>query len=238
MFLFYIVMAYITQTNHPALAYTSLVSDREHMFNNKNVFQLLLDKCQNIQVHDNQDILEMHGVSQEEIENIKTINNSVVKGKEKLQLLLQEYGQCVKDIDALTKKTKDVEDKLHQFEYLHHSLLDVDKRFETVISSSEELTNLKLSVMEELETQLASASIEKDRLEALIMSLSKTYSILRDAPLVHICPICMTNDVDTFLEPCGHTICKECVSNKFNSSSKFCFMCRTAVRGIRRLYYS
>jgi hypothetical protein len=199
-----------------------------------------MDRFHNINVNApvSKEFLEMHGVQKDEIEDIQQINKLVRRGKDKIQELLQEYDKCIRNIDTYNQKIKDTEDKIHQFELYHRCLLEIDNRFSGIVSSTEHVTNLKTSILEDLELQLASASIEKDKLEALILSLSNTYSILRTTPLVHICPICMTNDVDTFLEPCGHTICNECISNKFCNSSKFCYMCRASVRGIRRLYFS
>lgn len=216
------------------------VSDRNTMMCHRNVFQHLLDKFQNMSTVSQPDdnFLEMHGVAREEIDDIHHINELVQKGKHKLQSLLKEYDDCVKNIDVLNSKIKDIEDKFYQFELYHKCLINIDERFADVVSSTEDVSTLKATILEDFDSELASSSIEKDRLEALILSLGKTYGILRTSPLVHVCPICMTNDVDTFLEPCGHTICHDCISNKFCNSTKFCYMCRTAVRGIRRLYFS
>jgi len=240
LFLFYIVMADITIDDSSSYTYMQLLSERNTMMTHRTVFQELIDRYQNhnVNVPISKEFLEMHGVSKEEIEDIQQINKLVRRGKDRLQELLQEYDKCIKSIDTYNQKIKDTENKIHQFELYHRYLLDIDDRFASIVTSTENVTKLKTAVLEDLELQLASASIEKDKLEALIMSLSKTYSILRTSPLVHICPICMTNDVDIFLEPCGHTICNECISNKFCNSSKFCYMCRTSVRGIRRLYFS
>lgn len=50
-----------------------------------------------------------------------------------------------------------------------------------------------------------------------------------------ICQICIENQVDFFVDPCGHTICKTCkemVENKSNN----CHYCRTSRKGYKRLY--
>lgn len=233
-------MADISFDDGASYSYTQLLSDRNIMISHKNVFQQLMDRFQNFNINSSvsNEFLEMHGVQKEEIDDIQQINSFVRRGKDKLQSLLHEYDRCIKNIDTYNQKIKDTEDKIHQFERYHRCLLEIDNRFDSIVLSTEDVRSLKNSILEDLELQLASASIEKDKLEALILSLSKTYSILRTTPLVHICPICMTNDVDTFLEPCGHTICNDCISNKFCNSSKFCYMCRTSVRGVRRLYFS
>lgn len=222
------------------ISYTQMLLERDSIMCYRNIFQQLLDKFQNnimTNTNDNE-LFQLYGVSQDEVKEIQQVNHWVAKGRLKLTRLIQEYDQCIKTIDTLNDKIKDMEDKMHQFEMLYRRLLNIDSRFSEIISPHDSVYNLKTSILEDLESQLASASIEKDRLEAVILSLSKTYNILRTTPLVHICPICMNNDVDTFLEPCGHTICHECISNKFCNSNKLCYMCRTPVRGTRRIYYS
>jgi hypothetical protein len=233
-------ITYDSSSSVSPISYTQMLLERDSISCYRNVFQQLLDKYSGQQNNNtlNNELFQLHGISQDEIDDIQQTNHWVTKGRLKLSKLMQEYDTCVKHIDALNDKIKDVENKMHQFELYYRRLIDIDTRFGEIILPHKSVHNLKTSILEDLESQLASVSIEKDRIEAIILSLSQTYNVLRTTPLVHICPICMNNDVDTFLDPCGHTICHECISNKFCNSSKFCYMCRTHVRGIRRLYYS
>ena len=50
-----------------------------------------------------------------------------------------------------------------------------------------------------------------------------------------ICQICLENEVEYFIDPCGHTICKNCKSTCENKSNK-CHYCRTVRSSYRRLY--
>jgi hypothetical protein len=50
-----------------------------------------------------------------------------------------------------------------------------------------------------------------------------------------ICQICLENQVDYFVDPCGHTICKTC-KNTCENKSKNCHYCRTVKNGYKRLY--
>ena len=50
-----------------------------------------------------------------------------------------------------------------------------------------------------------------------------------------ICQICMENQVDYFIDPCGHTICKLCKSLCENKSNK-CHYCRTTRNTYKRIY--
>lgn len=50
------------------------------------------------------------------------------------------------------------------------------------------------------------------------------------------CPICMEDDISTYLDPCGHTFCGNCV-NKFKNANS-CPVCRGPVRERRQLFLS
>jgi len=48
------------------------------------------------------------------------------------------------------------------------------------------------------------------------------------------CQICLENQVEYFIDPCGHTICKNCKLRCENSTS--CHYCRTTKKCYKRLY--
>jgi len=56
-----------------------------------------------------------------------------------------------------------------------------------------------------------------------------------------ICPICITDKIDSYCNPCGHTACRKClernsqVENNLNSNK--CPICREYVMDIRKLYF-
>ena len=229
-----------TPFDQSTFCYTQLMIDRENMLNYKSVFQGLVDKFSIFHFNDtkNNNILTMHGLTHDELNELDGINNSVQRGKEKLKNLLQTYDKCVKDIDTINQKINEVGDKIHSYEHIHNALVNLDNKFKELLPSIKDVRDIKSNIVDDLELQLASTSIEKDKLEAMILSLGRTYNILRTAPLVHTCPICMTNEVDTFFVPCGHTVCKDCVSGRYCNSNKFCHMCRVSIREIRKLYYS
>jgi uncharacterized protein YoxC len=55
------------------------------------------------------------------------------------------------------------------------------------------------------------------------------------------CPICMTNTIDSYCNPCGHTYCGECLqknSNIVNNvNNNKCLICREYIMDIRKLYF-
>ena len=56
------------------------------------------------------------------------------------------------------------------------------------------------------------------------------------------CSICLMNKVDTFMEPCGHTGCSECIEKlKERSGGEYncnCFLCRKNVIKFHKLYFT
>jgi len=52
-----------------------------------------------------------------------------------------------------------------------------------------------------------------------------------------ICPICITNKIDSYCNPCGHTSCKECLEKNANLNHNKCPICREYVMDIRKLYF-
>ena len=48
------------------------------------------------------------------------------------------------------------------------------------------------------------------------------------------CSICTENLVDTFVDPCGHVFCEQCISRTVNKTQ--CPGCRTTINGIKRIY--
>ena len=56
-----------------------------------------------------------------------------------------------------------------------------------------------------------------------------------------ICPICITDKIDSYCNPCGHTSCRKCLdksSNVINNTNhNKCPICREHIMDIRKLYF-
>ena len=65
-----------------------------------------------------------------------------------------------------------------------------------------------------------------------LRSLLKMSSAFQDKELRHPCTICMTEEIDMVIVPCGHTFCSSC-SKKTRSA---CFICRTPIMQKQRIY--
>ena len=50
-----------------------------------------------------------------------------------------------------------------------------------------------------------------------------------------ICQICLENQIEYFIDPCGHTICKKCAEKTLNTPN--CHYCRTKKKELKKLFY-
>lgn len=214
-------------------SYADLVVQRQQLFQNHELFSKLNSRTSRLlQEEDLDNILKLHGVSDEDINEIKEVNKHVKKGRDLLDNLLKEHADCLSSIYELEQKTTALNENMHVQKMCMTTLAGLHEKFANYKDHLKEYEDLKTSVIEDLEAELASHVLNKERLETLLASLGLTYNILRLTPLTHVCPICMNNEVDTYLEPCGHTLCTGC------NRDHFCHMCRTQVRSSRKLYYS
>jgi hypothetical protein len=217
------IYAQLAQTSH-----LTNTTDKKELLKFKDI---LLDINRDIKNTNNE--LELHGLSKEEIEELNEINCVVHKGRDKLIEYLQEYDSCLTEIKEYENKVLNVKGlldtikcKLLNLESYHDDFIPLSKTF------LESLITKETDIIDDLQGNMGCLCIKRDRLETLIKSLGSSYNILKNAPFTHICPICITHEVDTYIEPCGHTLCGKCNQNVY------CHMCRTKIRGTRSLFYS
>lgn len=67
-----------------------------------------------------------------------------------------------------------------------------------------------------------------------LIQLKDMYKVLRHSDISYVCPLCLTNQVDTFVMSCGHTYCHVCVKK----IQRCCSICREPISKINSLYFS
>ena len=56
--------------------------------------------------------------------------------------------------------------------------------------------------------------------------------------ITNTCPTCLTNPVNIYFNPCGHTLCDDCYERISSDNEKKCFLCRMRVMNKHPLYFS
>lgn len=205
----------------------------EHLMKDREEMLLHKDALSEMNGVENLNDLLLYGLSEDEVQNLMAIDETVSRGKDFLLDTLKKHTDCknsIHEINQIIHKTEKsilaIKDQLKHLSELHKDFCDVSGDFVIKLLDKQEV------IMSELQTEAGLLICDRDKLEAIIRSLGKTYNVIKNTPMHHTCPVCITHEVDVYLEPCGHTICKQCNRNTH------CHMCRTKIRSSKNIYYS
>ncbi len=178
--------------------------------------------------------MEILGFTRDEIVEFEAINSYVSKGRKSMLKFLREHGECETQIASLEKRIDNTKEAIRVVKYNMFSLEDNHALFKELSNEFiKELSKKETAALEELQSEQAITEIRKDKVEYAINYLLKTYNILKSTSITHVCPICLVHEIDTFIDPCGHTLCNHC-----STKLSFCHMCRTKVQVAKSMYFS
>ena len=204
----------------------NLMKDREEMLQHK-------DALSEMNGIENLNDLLLYGISEEEVQELIDIDETVSRGKDLLLDTIKKHSDCKNSIHEINKRIHNTEktvlsirEQLKHLSNLHSELCDINDDFVRNLLEKNE------QIISGLQSEAGLLICTRDKLEAIIRSLGKTYNVIKNTPMHHTCPVCITREVDVYLEPCGHTICKQCNQNTH------CHMCRTKIRTSKNIYYS
>jgi len=171
--------------------------------------------------------------------------------EEKVFLMINKAKKDIKHINEQTSKLKQMLGEYDEYKNYCKELNDGIEKIKNIYEnlSKKINTNINISVKLDLNRQLFSFDflnqikcLENDidtfifKIEQELTNNYKKISDFKrlvkfclkddDKPqLINICSICVTNRINTCLNPCGHTFCLNCI-NKMNNK---CGMCRNNI---------
>jgi len=192
---------------------------------------------------------------------IKELLINCIQGTEILPIDNKDYQN--KEIDEIISKLdkfseefiqlQDELDELHikynqEFKVTQRNITKLDSTIHYMKSLNEEYD--KDETIKEIMDKMNSYSVkinENDKLKETKKNyIEKRKEINKHLHLMQkinkwnhsaICPICITNKIDSYCNPCGHTSCKECLEKNSNLNHNKCPICREYVMDIRKLYF-
>lgn len=180
---------------------------------------------------DDKDILEhkkiVNEFQQTVIDFIEKIN------KQKEIILTKE-----KDFKISYENIKNDIDKLKDF---YNFMSTIDNKYSDVVF--ENINQSILDVSEKINDNNNHEQIKKDFLKEnfiynLYIDCIKSINTFNSG---NTCSLCLQRPVDTFMEPCGHTACSECIKTLQNRNGEYncnCFLCRKSIFKFHKLYFS
>lgn len=67
-----------------------------------------------------------------------------------------------------------------------------------------------------------------------LQRMREVFRILKNSDATFACPVCLKNQANCFLMPCGHTFCNACMSKAAGK----CFICRQGFAKVGNLFFS
>tara|TARA_B100000575_G_C23098658_1_gene633793 strand:- start:171 stop:935 length:765 start_codon:yes stop_codon:yes gene_type:complete len=181
--------------------------------------------------------------------NDEDTDNFIGKIKEYIQEFIQLQGELNQLNDNFKGEIKILQDNISTLDNMIRFIEKLPEEhkdetiMKTIIESMNELSN-KIMKNDKLKETRKEYIQKRKEIEKYIYFIQK----LNNFNQCNICPVCFTNTVDHFVDPCGHTFCKDCIKTLRknpevdlyeigrNDNSQCCF-CRERIKTIRQLYF-
>ena len=167
--------------------------------------------------------------------------------------LITEGNQVIQTLHSEFKKSLErvcsSEERLSQAYTKTQKSLDTVRKFSTFLNSLETKEHEELQMMMVV---LSEKIRDEDTLQEMKDAYQKELYILQNylykflkplnaGNMGNTCSLCLQKPVDTFMNPCGHTGCAECIQRlrdmpRENYNTR-CFMCRKSVNSFHKLYF-
>jgi len=139
----------------------------------------------------------------------------------KLKMEIEKNKEDIKQIDSL-------------IEYYNTLKNKYDDNSETINSMETLAENIKKN------SQINSTKEEYVIRKKEMMQYLDVIKYLNKCNLGNTCSLCLTNNVNIYYNPCGHTLCDGChqkIVDKKQSDNISCVYCRKSIYDVRKLYY-
>ena len=156
------------------------------------------------------------------IKSFKEQQDTLLKCEQELLIAINNNKQDIKTINQLMDHTKNLTNKY------------IDEK-----SPKNNIIDKMCELGKEIKKNSNINSIKDDYVNAR-KDINKSLNIIKYFNGLNIgntCSMCLTNNVDVYFDPCGHTCCEEC-SKKLPVIDKRCILCRVNIRGINKIYYN
>jgi hypothetical protein len=170
--------------------------------------------------------VDVAGAAEEYDDETKNILKYTRAGIEKLKVNIAKY------VDLIGKKNDLVKNKDVVYKGRNTLIHELRKMFkDSYIEESADISTRIEELVKQLgdtyEEQLDAVDCEIKNTKKTLRILGEAYCIFKNSKTCQVCPICFTNELSIYCNPCGHAFCATCL----RSSS--CPICRShiAVRG-------
>ena len=151
---------------------------------------------------------------------------------ERFQIEIRLLQQNISTIENMISFLQKLPNE-HKDETIMKSIIDSMNQLSQKILKNEKIKGIKEEYVQ-----------QRKEIEKYIYLIKK----LNNFNQCNICPVCFTKTVDHFIDPCGHTFCRDCIQSLKKSpeldlyeigrnDNSQCCICRERIKTIRPLYF-
>lgn len=205
--------------------------DLEHEFNLR---QLL---------YDNKDAIadiENDTPDEEQDEETTKITDAIIKAQTTLKENILKYNKITQDkqkLEDIIKNSKttlfDIQSRAEHLKNMcNNNNIEVENLQDTLDQISYSILYISDSIETAMKNRKENFDDELIDCKKKIKTLSRAYNVLRNTSVSYTCPVCLSNQVDCFNDPCGHSMCSICASK-----TNHCYFCRARVSRVIKLFF-
>jgi hypothetical protein len=200
-------------------------SNRKLLYENREVFYQIAE--QNDTGEDAQNT-EYNEINASIINGKKILSENLLKCN-RLELEKKHYADL---LNTSKINTFEIEHKLENLKKIcQNEKIDIENMQDTVDNINYSLNYITEKLEKNLFEKYKKIEAEIITSKKILKVMSSSFNILRNLNITYVCPICLNNQVDVFLDPCGHSTCSKCAP-----VSK-CYFCKATVAKVRKLYF-
>ncbi len=177
---------------------------------------------------DNDSASEDDGASGGEAEE-EELHKHINRGREMLQDTILCYHDAKSALDDAKREYEIARSRMRTIETTM-ALLENDAFTKLRETFKEEADK----VLKEQEDRVHTHTLECRKRRRKLQRMREVFRILKNSDATFACPVCLKNQANCFLMPCGHTFCNACMSKAAGK----CFICRQGFAKIGNLFFS
>lgn len=169
---------------------------------------------------------------------ITELTAAVKKGREILKQEILNYSSLKDQLEQVDEQKDLFQDQISKLKRVMLYLDQVKLCYEGYKEDLENMNTLVHNMEEKFKTHLECATKDTrehyDKTFQKLVQLKEIYQVYKDSDVSFVCPVCMSEQVQSFLIPCGHTFCKKCLP----SNGVRCHICRKQYQRTNTLYFN
>jgi hypothetical protein len=106
--------------------------------------------------------------------------------------------------------------------------------FDSVVEFEKSFGKMKECISDTITAEMETLEKNKKEYAQKISTLKPLFSLTQGVNGFRMCTVCLSREVQSYIVPCGHTFCNECLKK----SKGDCFICRKRAINVSPLYFN